>query len=185
VGRIAPNKRIEDIIRAFYFYHHKLNRRSRLWLVGSDVDTEIYSFELRRLVSELSLRDAVTFVGPVADSELKAFFEGSHLYLCMSEHEGFCVPLIEAMYFGVPVIAYQAGAIAETVQSGGILIESKDPARVAELMHHVLTHEGVRSELVREGKKQLERFLLPRFCERVEELIINEGAAQQYGTSVC
>ena len=70
VGRIAPNKCIEDVIKAFYFYHHKIEKRSRLWLVGSDIDTEIYSFELRKLVRDLHLDEAVTVVGSVADSEL-------------------------------------------------------------------------------------------------------------------
>jgi len=74
VGRLAPNKCVEDIIKAFYFYHHKIERRSRLWLVGTDIDTEIYSFEMRQLVSELRLREAVTFVGSVADCELRAFY---------------------------------------------------------------------------------------------------------------
>lgn len=82
VGRIAPNKRIEDIIKAFYFYHHKIEEKSRLWLIGMDIDTEIYSFELRRLVAELRLKDAVQFVGSVSDGELRAFYENSDLYLC-------------------------------------------------------------------------------------------------------
>lgn len=175
VGRLAPNKRIEDVIRAFYFYHHKLNRHSRLWLIGADTDTELYSFELRRLVSDLRLKEGVTFVGSVADSELRAFYENSDLYLCMSEHEGFCVPLIEAMYFGLPLIAFNAGAVSETVGEGGVLIDQKDPALLAELMHYVLSNGEVRTEMVQAGREQLRHFLLPRFCELVEELIINDS----------
>jgi len=172
VGRIAPNKRIEDIIKAFYFYRHKINSQSRLWLIGTDIDTEIYSFELRRLVSELQLRDAVFFVGSVSASELRAFYEQADLYICLSKHEGFCMPILEAMHFSVPVIAYDAGAVAETLGSGGILVGRKRPAEIAELMEIILTDNLVRSRLVEQGRKRAAAFSLSRFRENLENRLL-------------
>lgn len=172
VGRMAPNKCVEDIIKSFYFYHHKIERRSKLWLIGNDVDTEIYSFELRRLVTELRLKEAVEFVGAVADSELKAFYENADLYLCMSEHEGFCVPLLEAMYFGVPVIAYDACAVGETLGEAGILLGQKLPAETAELMNIVITDKSVREELQQRGRARATQFGLASFTEAFFKLIV-------------
>ncbi|MCB0358011.1 MAG: glycosyltransferase [Bdellovibrionales bacterium] len=158
VGRLAPNKCIEDIIRAFYFYHHKINRRSRLWLVGIDIDTELYAFELRRLISRLQLREAVSFVGAVADCELRAFYENCSLYMCMSEHEGFCLPLLEAMHFGLPVVAFNACAVGETVGDGGVLVEDKQPAELAELANAILTNGEIKHELIERGKQRARAF---------------------------
>ena len=84
VGRLAPNKCIEDTIKSFYFYHHKINKNSKLWIVGHEIDTEIYAFELRNLVKKLLLENCVKFVGSVANCELKAYFQNSDLYICMS-----------------------------------------------------------------------------------------------------
>lgn len=171
VGRTAPNKSLEDILKVFYFYHHKMNKESRLWLVGSDVDTEIYSFELRQLAQELQIQEAVTFVGSVADSELKSFFQNADCYLCMSEHEGFCVPLIEAMHFGLPVIAYDAGAVKDTIGTAGIVVSEKRHALIAELLQQVLQDGALRGKLVEAGRRRVAEFGLSRFGERIEAQI--------------
>lgn len=172
VGRIAPNKCIEDILKTFYFYHHKINKKSRLWLVGGEIDTELYAFELRRLLVELRLKEVVHFVGSVADSELRAFYEGADCYLCMSEHEGFCVPLLEAMYFGVPVLAFAAGAVAKTLAGGGILLNHKAPAETAELIDMVLTDATARDRLVRAGKNRAQDFGPTVFASQLESLVL-------------
>ena len=177
VGRIAPNKCIEDIIKAFYFYHHKIDEESRLWLIGGDIDTEIYSFELRRIVSEFHLKEAVTFVGTVSDEELRAFYENCDAYLCMSEHEGFCVPLVEAMHFGLPVIAYDACAVAETLGDGGILLQQKAPEKVAELMHLLVTDSKIRGELISRGRKRVSAFSEDKFEQRLKQLLLEPQAS--------
>ena len=173
VGRIAPNKKIEDIIKAFYFYHHKIERKSKLWLVGIDIDTEIYSFELRRMVTEFRLEHAVEFVGAVADCELKAFYENSDAYVCMSEHEGFCAPLLEAMHFSLPVIAFDSCAVAETLGNGGLLLSQKSPAAVAELINLVITDFALKTEIIENGKLRAREFELARFSSRVESELVN------------
>lgn len=172
VGRLAPNKCVEDIIKAFYFYHHKIEKKSKLWLIGIDIDTEIYSFELRRLVTELRLDGDVHFVGAVADCELKAFYQNSDVYLCMSEHEGFCVPLVEAMSFGLPVIAFDACAVKDTLGDGGLLLARKSPAEVAELINIVLTDKELRQELISRGQHQAQTFSLDNFRTTVKKEII-------------
>jgi glycosyltransferase involved in cell wall biosynthesis len=171
VGRTAPNKRLEDILKAFYFYHHKINQKSRLWLVGSDIDTEIYSFELRMLISELRLKEAVTLTGSVAETELRAFYENSDLYLCMSEHEGFCVPLLEAMHFDVPILAYNSCAVPETLGSAGLVFNEKDFPLVAELMNIVLTDEKLRMQLIAAGRDRIGGFNETAFAARLYGLL--------------
>ncbi len=172
VGRLAPNKCIEDIIKSFYFYHHKIEERSKLWLVGMDIDTEIYSFELRRLISELRLQEAVEFVGTVADSELRAIYEGADLYLCMSEHEGFCVPLVEAMYFNVPVVAFDSTAVGGTLGSGGILLGRKSPAETAELMHLVISDPAVAAAMRTAGAERVREFAPEVFLANLRQRLI-------------
>lgn len=172
VGRLAPNKCIEDVIKGFYFYHHKIEKKSRLWIVGSDVDTEIYSFELRRLLSELRLEHAVTFVGVAADSELRAFYECSDLLISMSEHEGFCVPLVEAMHFGLPVIAFDAGAVRDTLGEAGVLVGEKSPERLAELINIIVTDNAIRDSIRSAGIAQLALFTEQRFSENVQRLLL-------------
>lgn len=177
VGRLAPNKCVEDIIRAFYFYHHKIERRSKLWLVGIDVDTELYSFELRRLISKLQLREAVTFVGSVADTELRAFYENSQVYICMSEHEGFCLPLLEAMYFKLPVIAFDACAVAGTLGEAGVLVRKKEPAIIAELINILASDASVRHELAARGSDRAALFFEEHFVSTFDRILMKNGAA--------
>jgi L-malate glycosyltransferase len=173
VGRLAPNKCIEDIIKAFYFYHHKIERQSRLWLVGIDVDTEIYSFELRSLVAELRLKEAVNFVGSVADSELRAFYENSDVYLCMSEHEGFCLPLLEAMHFKLPVVAFDSSAVKETLGGSGVLLQEKSPAELAELINILVTDQAFREQLIQNGTKRVANFTGTNFKSLVKSKIVD------------
>jgi glycosyltransferase involved in cell wall biosynthesis len=171
VGRIAPNKCIEDVIASFAILNRHLEPRSTLWLAGIDTDTELYSFRLRRLVANLGLEAQVRFLGGRADEELRALYEGCSVYLCMSEHEGFCLPLIEAMHFGLPVVAFGAGAVPDTVGAGGIVVFEKRYAEVAALLRAVATDEGLRSELVRRGRERVAAFSFDRFCARVAQLV--------------
>jgi L-malate glycosyltransferase len=180
VGRIAPNKCIEDIIKTFYFLHHKINRNSRLWLPGIDIDTELYSFSLKRLVQELDLVEVVHFVGCMADSEIKALYQNASVYLCMSEHEGFCVPIVEAMYFGCPVVAYASSAVPETLGSGGVLVKEKRHPEIAELLSEIHSNADLKNELIAAGKARAAVFSMQAFRERVEQLFaVSQDESQQ------
>lgn len=182
VGRLAPNKCVEDIIRIFYFVHHYLEKKSRLWLVGIDIDTELYSFALKRLVRELALEDVVQFVGCMADEEVKALYEQASAYVCMSEHEGFCLPVIEAMQFGLPVIAFSAAAVAETVASGGILVREKKHPEIAELVAKLVRDLPFRAEVVDAGRRRAADFSYERFAAQVASIYAPSLGTEQ-GTS--
>jgi glycosyltransferase involved in cell wall biosynthesis len=147
VGRIIANKKIEDLIRFFHAYHTCFNPRSRLLLVGAQRGFERYLWTLHELVSRLDLDD-VHFVGHVSDEELVAFYDVSDLFLCASEHEGFCVPLVEAFYMEVPVLAYAASAVPSTMDGAGVLYENRDPLHVAQLMDVVVSDAGLRDAII-------------------------------------
>ena len=118
VGRIVPNKAVEDVIRIFYLYHRYINPRSHMFLVGSRY-LPTYDAQIDGLVEALGLSESVTLTGRVPLSDLKAYYQAAHLYLTTSHHEGFCVPLLESMYFGVPIIARKAAAVPESTGDGG------------------------------------------------------------------
>jgi glycosyltransferase involved in cell wall biosynthesis len=147
VGRMIPNKKIDDLIRAFAAYQKGFNPRSRLILAGDHRGHERYFARLNEMVRELGI-DEVVFTGHVEHDELMACYSVSQLFLCLSEHEGFGVPLQEAMVLGLPVVAYDAGAVAETLRGGGILLETKDPVEVAALVDRVLTDGSLRGAVL-------------------------------------
>ena len=122
VGRIIPNKSIDDLIRAFALYQRHCDPRSRLLLVGDYRGHERYFDRLREHGARSLGVQEVVFTGHVDHDDLLACYAAADLFLCLSEHEGFCVPLLEAMAFGVPVIAYDAGAVRETLRGGGLLL---------------------------------------------------------------
>jgi glycosyltransferase involved in cell wall biosynthesis len=147
VGRVIPNKKIDDLIRVFALYQRLFDRQSRLLLVGDYRGHEKYYDRLQDLARERGAGEVV-FTGPVDDDELRAAYASADLFLCLSEHEGFCVPLLEAMAFEVPVVAFDAGAVRETLRGGGVLLRDKDPATVAGLVRRVLTDDVLRSRVL-------------------------------------
>jgi len=147
VGRIVPNKKIEDVVRAFHAYHTMFNPRSRLLIVGSYVAFERYLLVLHDLVATLG-NAHVHFAGQVTDEELISFYEIADLFLCASEHEGFCVPLVEAFYTEVPVLAYAATAVPATMDGAGVLYTAKDPVRVAAVMDAILSNAALQDQIV-------------------------------------
>ena len=113
-GRVVPNKKQEDVIEAFYYYKRFIQPKSRLILVGSFAGIDKYHDQLEAYVNKLGLEDVI-FTGQIKFDEILAYYQLADLFLCMSEHEGFCVPIVEAMYFNVPVIARDTSAIAWTL----------------------------------------------------------------------
>jgi glycosyltransferase involved in cell wall biosynthesis len=147
VGRVIGNKKIEDLIRFFHLYHTTFNPRSRLLIVGVFSVFERYFAALTHLVDALQLTN-VHFVGHVSDAELVAYYEVADLFLCASEHEGFCVPLVEAFYKQVPVVAYAATAVPATMDGAGVLFDDKRPAHVAALMDAILSDPDLQDAIV-------------------------------------
>ena len=157
VGRVIPNKKFEDVIKTFSLYKKYFNPESQLLLVGDFRGMERYLVALEKLVDELELSD-VHFTGRVDFAELLACFRLADVYLSMSEHEGFGVPLIESFYLGLPVVAYAAGAVEETMNGGGILIHEKDFAKTAVLLDNLNKDEAFRKKIVLSQKKALQKF---------------------------
>ena len=157
VGRIVPNKRFEDLIKACHAYRLFLNREVRLLLVGSYIGLERYLALLRNMVRELKLEN-VLFTGHIRLDQLTAYYRVADLFLCMSEHEGFCIPLLEAMQFGGPILAYDAGAVPETLGGSGALVHDKDFPRIAELMDLLLNDSTVREGVIQRQRERLKDF---------------------------
>ena len=147
VGRVIANKKIEDLICWFHAYHTIFNPRSRLLLVGAQSGFERYLAALHQLVGRLGASH-VHFVGHVSDEELIAFYEIADLFLCASEHEGFCVPIVEAFYKQVPVLAYAATAVPSTMDGAGVLFENRDPIHVAALMDEIVSNAHLQDLIV-------------------------------------
>ncbi len=147
VGRVIANKKIEDLVRWFHAYHTIFNPRSRLLLVGAQSGFERYLASLHQLVGTLGASH-VHFVGHVSDEELVAFYDVADLFLCASEHEGFCVPIVEAFYKQVPVLAYAATAVPSTMDGAGVLFEDRDPLHVAALMDEIVSNVELQNQIV-------------------------------------
>jgi glycosyltransferase involved in cell wall biosynthesis len=140
VGRIIPNKRIENVIRSFHAYKRSCNPRSRLLLVGSYGGFDKYLAMLHHLMADLGTPD-VHFAGHISDAELTAYYDVADVFLCTSEHEGFCVPLVEAFYKEIPVLAYAATAVPATMDGAGVLFDTREPIEIARLMDAVLSDQ--------------------------------------------
>ncbi len=147
VGRVIPNKKFEDVIRAFHAYKTFFNPRSRLLLVGAHSGFERYVTMLHRFIARLGTRD-VHLVGHVSNEELTAYYELADIFVCASEHEGFCVPLVESFHMGVPVVAYAATAVPSTMGGAGILYTNKDPMHMAALINAVVDDRQLSDRIV-------------------------------------
>ena len=147
VGRMIPNKRIEDVIRWFHAYKRWFNPRSRLLLVGSHGGFERYLAMLHEFIADLGAVD-VHFLGHVSNEELIAYYELADAFVCASEHEGFCVPLVEAFHMGVPVIAYAASAVPATMDGAGVLVSDKDPVVVGAVINEVVTDAALQDDII-------------------------------------
>lgn len=159
VGRVAPNKCHHDLIAAFAVYRAVFDPLARLSLVGG-ATSESYWDALEALCRELELRASVEFADTVSPGVLMAHYRSADLFVSMSEHEGFGVPLIEAMDFSIPVLAYAATAVPETVGDGAVLCDTKDPAAVALAAHRVLTDPALKARLLAAGKARVQALSL-------------------------
>ncbi len=157
VGRIAPNKCHEDTIKAFYFYKRLINPRARLFIVGSTVVGE-YRAWLERFARELGLDPHVIFPGHVSDADLAGYYACADVFVTMSEHEGFCVPILEAMAASVPVLGFDATAIPITMGDAGILLKRKRYDVAAETLSQMISHVQLRKNLIKRGHERLSDF---------------------------
>jgi glycosyltransferase involved in cell wall biosynthesis len=147
VGRMAPNKNVEELMLAFGWYQKTLNPQSRLVLIGSEWSCPRYFAMLRALANRLDLPN-ISFEGFVNDAALAAAYETASLFVCPSRHEGYCLPLLEAMCHNVPVMARQTGGMPEALAGSGITFSENDPKELAVLMDLVIQDAPLRAEIL-------------------------------------
>lgn len=173
VGRCVPNKRMEDLLRAFAYYRRFIDHRARLIIVGEYRSFVLYFDALQALAGRLGL-DEVHFTGHVSQAELNAYYRVADCFVCTSEHEGFCVPIFEAIHRDLPVVAYSAAAVPYSTGRGVLLTHDKDPAMLAEAVHQVLTDDPLRARLLARQRRALAALDRKRL---VGELMRNLAAA--------
>jgi len=172
VGRIVPNKRIEDIVRLAEMYKRYIDANYRFIFVGRTDGTPRYYATVRALVAELDmLPERFVFAGPVPDWELAAYYRTASVYLSLSEHEGFCVPLLEAMAADVPVFAYESSAVGDTLGGAGVCWSPKDLEYAAELLGQLAFDPVMRQKVIAGQRKRLEDFSEARLIERLSGIL--------------
>jgi len=157
VGRIIPNKKQEDLIKTYAHFKKFVSHDSRLLLVGEYGAFERYKHMLTQLSATIDLPE-VYFTGHVTFEQLVAYYSLADVFVCLSEHEGFCVPLLEAMHFDVPVLAYDVGPIADTMGGAGILIKEKNYADISEMIDLLTTDDLFRKRIVAGQRERLQRY---------------------------
>ena len=153
VGRIIPQKKQEDLIKTYYYYKC-INSKSRLFLVGNYEGSEKYYKQLQELIRRLKLKD-VYITGMTDFKDMVTYYKLADVFLCMSDWESFCVPLLESMFFDIPIVAYNSTAIPYTLGKAGILINEKNYEEIAEMINLLVEDTELRNRII---KKQNERW---------------------------
>ena len=185
VGRLVPNKRQQDLIQMIRLYKQFVSDKIRLILVGSSY-SKSYEFKLKEYAQDLGLKVCeskaqagedfdVLFTGSVRDEELLALYKSAKVFVSASEHEGFCIPLVEAMGMGLPIVAHSSSAIPETIGKAGLLVNKFNPQEFLSAVKSVLTNEQVQSQLSRLGKVRHQELSFPAtkklFVDTIEKLV--------------
>ena len=171
VGRISPNKRQDDLVRMLAYYRRCIDPEAHLVLVGAFRDQPQYHARLVALIDRLGLGGAVLFAGSVDDASLLAYYRASSVFASLSEHEGFGVPFLEAMRFRLPVVAYDAAAVGETVDGAGVLMRERDLPEVAEACALVNDNVDLRERLVAAGERRVQDFDPDPIARRTREVL--------------
>jgi L-malate glycosyltransferase len=170
VGRISPHKAQHDLVKALACYREVYDPEARLHLVGTSLG-EDYGRALQRFAERLGVADAVRTPGQVSAGELSAYYQQSDVFVCASDHEGFCVPLVEAMGRGMRVVAFDAGAVGETVGFGGIVLEEKSPLVMATAVHRVLNDDQLSKRLGVQAERRATELSMPASAKQVRAAI--------------
>ena len=171
VGRLAPNKRQEDVIRLLWVYR-QINPAIELYLIGGGAGSA-YGLHLQQLIIELNLEQAVHITGHVTQSELAAFYQAAAAYVSMSEHEGFGLPLVESMLHDLPVVAYASSAVTEVVEGAGVLIRHKRLHEWALVLDRVVRDRVVRQQIIDAQRLRAMRYSTARFDQSLQHILAN------------
>jgi glycosyltransferase involved in cell wall biosynthesis len=170
VGKISPHKAPHDLVKMLDVLRRAYDPQARLHLVGSPLG-ESYGPVLRSFIHELGLDEAVNVAGSVTGAELEAYLQAADVYVCASDHEGFCVPIAEAMGHGLPIVAYGVTAVPETVGGAGLLLPDKSALPFAAAVARVLRDRELHGLLSAAGRARAAEFDLKRSQQRFVELI--------------
>jgi glycosyltransferase involved in cell wall biosynthesis len=174
VGTLSPHKAPHDLVAMLATYRSLYHPKATLTLVGRPFEGR-YSSALEGYVKALDLSDAVTITGSLANEDLEAHWRSADVFTCASDHEGFCVPMVEAMSHELPIVAYGVAAIPETLGPAGLVLEDKTPVSFAAAIHRVLGDEALRRQLIAAGSAKLAEYELPvasaRFLRALEGVL--------------
>ena len=171
VGRVAPNKAIEDAIAALAVARERTDEGATLRIVGKPA-TDAYERALRRYVADLGLEHAVSFTGYATDAAVAEAYDTSDILVVTSEHEGFCVPVVEAMAAGLPVVAFDQGAVPEVLGDAGVLVTSRDPYALADAIASLLADAPLRAGLAEVGRRRAAELDLLNAADRFVDLLL-------------
>lgn len=158
VGRWAPNKKMEDLLFTLYFLK-KIHHKYQLILIGKKNSVfSLYNHKIEDLIQELNISDSVIIYENLSDEELKRELSTLDLYISMSEHEGFGIPILEAMAVGIPVLAFASSAVIETVRDAGLLFTKKEFPLVAELIHKIVSTPSLKTALLKSQSARLQTY---------------------------
>ena len=180
VGRLAPNKAHHHTIAALFVARAEGSPDASLTLVGSPTEPA-YAAALHRYAASLGLAGAVEFVSGVSDDELAAHYRTADVLVMLSDHEGFGVPLVEAMGHGLPIVAYDAGAVSEVLGDAGVLLDRKEPRHVASVVSDLLSDRSEVDRLIQLGRGRFAALDLGRAGERLFEAVRSVGGPAPAG----
>jgi glycosyltransferase involved in cell wall biosynthesis len=180
VGGVKPNKGHARAIRVFAEYQRQFNDRSRLIFAGG-LDERLggYVNDLKTLATQLGVAERVIFTGPVTGSQIKSLYVSADVFLCTSEHEGFCVPLVEAMYFRVPIVAWGVTAVPETMGECGFVLDEWNECVFAAHIDRLVEDDRMAERLGSMGRRRYHEAFAPNVLRRKLDRIIAELSGVQ------
>lgn len=173
VGRVAPNKGHINICNVINSYRNLFDDNIKFWVIGGyDQEINSYNQEIESLIQKYQIQDSIVFTNKISAETLKSFFVGCDIFLCLSEHEGFGVPLIEAQFFNKPVIALDRAAVKETLGENQLVIDQFNPDYFAVAIHTVANNRDIYDYLVYMGNENfMNRFSLPVLKDKFENFV--------------
>ncbi len=171
IGRVSPNKGLESTIAALAVARAHGDPAASLLLVGKPA-TDSYDAALHRYVADLGLASSVRFAGHASDATVAAAYAGADVLVVTSEHEGFCVPVVEAMAAGLPVVAFDQGAVPEVLGGAGVLVPNKDPYALAGAIAKLLHDPPRRNAVIEAGRRRLAALDLDSAADRFVDLLV-------------
>ncbi|HMP89830.1 MAG TPA: glycosyltransferase [Kiritimatiellia bacterium] len=170
VGRIIPNKRLDVLLKAFFYYVKVINPYARLVIIGSPRSCPRYFDLLQMMTMDLDIPN-VCFEGFAAPGSIATYYRHADLFVSASDHEGYCLPLVEAMHFNVPVLAHRIGGMPEAMDGAGVLYENADPAQIALLMDMILKRDDIRQNILSSQAERIQRIRERKVDEELKILL--------------